>query len=280
MSVVSTAPSAVVQDGFQNVELLVEGNARADAEVAPPLGAEAVHHWFRDAGRAAGARFVQAHGREDEPVDRGGEVEARDPLQHPAEDHVVGMAIAPVAARLEHGRGCHADAGQLRGAPLPERVGHEPMQHLGLVDVVGIARGHVGEVAQRDRAGAGQLGKPVRQLVVERDLVLVHQFQQQRRDVGEGHGAVAEMHRAGGGNAGHRLAERLLVDDPSVHADAHQQGPEMLADHRTPHRAFYGLVTLLGRGYGRESHGGDQGRDQGRDHTAHHDGGRQSGPVS
>src|SRR5258707_4682420 len=57
-------------------------------------------------------------------------------------------------------------------SPLTEGVGVEVLLELFVDDIVGIARGHVGEHAQRDAIGTGQIGQPLRELVVERDAVL------------------------------------------------------------------------------------------------------------
>jgi hypothetical protein len=55
-------------------------------------------------------------------------------------------------------------------------------------------------------ASIRQVGKPLRDRIVQADDALIDELQEHGRDVGDGDGAVAEVHVGGSRNAGHRLA--------------------------------------------------------------------------
>ena len=69
------------------------------------------------------------------------------------------------------------------GGPLPERVGVQRLLELRILHEVRVAGRHVGQHAQRDRLGVGQVGQPGGERIVERDHLLVDQSQQQRGDM-------------------------------------------------------------------------------------------------
>ena len=133
-------------------------------------------------------------------------------LDHQPEDHVVRVRVVPVRAGLVDQRLVGAVRDQLRRGPLPERLRVLGIGHQRVGDVVGVAGGHLGELADRHLVGVPQVREVRRHLVVQAERTLFLQQQRQRGDVGDGDGAVAEVHGGGGRHAGHRLADRLGED--------------------------------------------------------------------
>jgi hypothetical protein len=56
-----------------------------------------------------------------------------------AEDDIVGVAIAPVGARLEHHGFRNANLDEFLRRPLPERIKINAVQHFRLIDIVGVS---------------------------------------------------------------------------------------------------------------------------------------------
>jgi hypothetical protein len=178
-----------------------------------------------------------------------GDVErlAGDLLQRLPQDHVVGVGVIPVRAGGKDARRLHAERDLLLRHPLPERVRVQHLIHFRALLEVGVAGGHVRQHSERDRVGVGQVGQPLRQRIVERDHSLVDQPEEERRDVEDGDGAVAEVHVGRGRYAGHRLAEggRDHVLAPDGHAQ--DDRPDVLPRH---HLARDGddRLSPIGRG--------------------------------
>ena len=160
-----------------------------------------------------------------------------DLLERQAEDQVVGVRVVPVRARRVQQRLDVTVVQELFGRPLAERVGVELASTSGVPDhVVGVAGGHLGELAEGDLVAVRDLRQPLREPCRrELTLLLVDEDEEQRGDVGDGDGAVAEVHVDRGGYAGHRLAVRLGDDLLAVDGHPHDDRPEVASLHRLLH---------------------------------------------
>ena len=77
-----------------------------------------------------------------------------------------------------------------------------------------------------------QLRHPSLDRIVELDLVFVDELHEQRAQVRERDGAVAEVHRCGRRHAVHRFAKRLADHDLVALRDLNDDRAEMLGLHR------------------------------------------------
>jgi hypothetical protein len=110
---------------------------------------------------------------------------------------------------------------------------------------VGVARRHIGQHAQRDLVGIGQVGQPGIDRVVEGHHLLVDESQQQRRHIRDRDGTVAEVHLRRRRQARHRLAQRFGDDLLPVDEHAHDDGLDVLLVHDVARDGDnrFGLIT-------------------------------------
>ena len=232
--------------------LLVKRCARRDLEECATLRAERVQCGRGDLGGERADGIGQPEGAKHLVGQQLRHLLAGGFLQRQAEQHVVGVRVVPVGSRLVEQRLIDGVLQHLVDGPAPERVGVEGFVHLGVADdVIDVARGHLGQLAQRDLVGVGDLRQIFRELVVEAQLLLVDEFEQQGGDVGDRDRAVAEVHVGGRGHAGHRLADGLGDDLLPVDGDADDDRLQVLCamvSRTTRITASASAVSVVGDG--------------------------------